>query len=145
MFWGFCSGSFITWIRFCVMVSHRSRPYCRRFGYRYCLYLQDEITAQWLLQLILIIQVHASIVTTTFNNINFRSPCKWINHWNNVGFGVLTAMVKKGAIFWDIMPCSPLSQLTFRRNISPPSSGSENKLSEKPAWKQVASKASPCC
>jgi hypothetical protein len=27
-------------------------------------------------------------------------------------------------VFWDITPCSPLkSQLTFLRNISPPSSG----------------------
>jgi hypothetical protein len=28
----------------------------------------------------------------------------------------------KSSIFWDITPCSPLSQPTFRRNISPPSS-----------------------
>jgi hypothetical protein len=32
-------------------------------------------------------------------------------------------------------------QPTFRRNISPPSSGSKNKLSKKAAWKQVASRA----
>jgi hypothetical protein len=33
------------------------------------------------------------------------------------------------------------SQPTFRRYISPQSSGSKNKLSKKPAWKQVASRA----
>jgi hypothetical protein len=30
---------------------------------------------------------------------------------------------------------------TFRRNMSPPSSASKNKLSDKPAWKEVSSKA----
>jgi hypothetical protein len=48
-------------------------------------------------------------------------------------FEVLTAVVIKSTIFWDIKPCSSLSQPTFRRNISPPFSGSKNKPSKKPA------------
>jgi hypothetical protein len=47
----------------------------------------------------------------------------------------------KGIIFWDIMSCNPLSQPTFRRNITPPSSVSKNKPRKKPAWRQVESKA----
>jgi hypothetical protein len=43
----------------------------------------------------------------------------------------------KNSVLWDIMPCIPL----FRSNISPTSSGSKNKLSKKPEWKQVESKA----
>jgi hypothetical protein len=37
----------------------------------------------------------------------------------NVGFEVLTAVVMKSSVSWD-MPCSMLSQPTFRRNTSPP-------------------------
>jgi hypothetical protein len=33
----------------------------------------------------------------------------------------------KSSVFWDIMPCSPVSQPTFRRNISLPPSGSKSK------------------
>jgi hypothetical protein len=33
--------------------------------------------------------------------------------------------VMKSSVFWGITPCSPLkNELTFRRNVSPPSSGS---------------------
>jgi hypothetical protein len=36
---------------------------------------------------------------------------------------------KKSSIFWDVTPCSPVeSQPPFRRDMSPPSSGSKNKL-----------------
>jgi hypothetical protein len=48
-----------------------------------------------------------------------------------VGSEVLTPVVIKSYIFWDITLCSPLqSPLTFRGNISPPSSGSKNKPSK---------------
>jgi hypothetical protein len=44
-----------------------------------------------------------------------------------VGFEVFTEVVMKSIIFWDMTPCSPLSCTpTFRRNVSPPSSGSKN-------------------
>jgi hypothetical protein len=45
----------------------------------------------------------------------------------------------KSFIFWDITPCSPLKSTDVSRNMLPPSSGSKNKLSKKPVWKQVAS------
>jgi hypothetical protein len=41
------------------------------------------------------------------------------------------------SVFWDITSCS---QPTFRRNISPPCSGSKNKLSKKQAWKHLANR-----
>jgi hypothetical protein len=47
-----------------------------------------------------------------------------------------------------ILGCNPMqpveSQPTFRRNISPPSSGSTNKLSKKPACKLVARQPERC-
>jgi hypothetical protein len=47
----------------------------------------------------------------------------------HVGFDVLTAGVLKSSAFSDRVPCSPLKvNRTFLRNISPPSSGSKNKL-----------------
>jgi ribosome maturation factor RimP len=44
-----------------------------------------------------------------------------------VGFEVLTAVVMKSNVFWDIMPCSPLKVNRRFGGISPPSSGSKNK------------------
>jgi hypothetical protein len=49
-----------------------------------------------------------------------------------VKFEVLTALVLKSFILWDITPCSPLKVATFQRKISPPSSGAKNKPSKKP-------------
>jgi hypothetical protein len=52
---------------------------------------------------------------------------------DHVGFEVLTAVVIKASIFWDIKPSSPLKDnRQFRRNISPPPSESKNKPSKKP-------------
>jgi hypothetical protein len=50
---------------------------------------------------------------------------------NDVGFEVLAAMVMESTIFWDITLSSVESQPTFRKNISPSSSGSKNKPSKK--------------
>jgi hypothetical protein len=44
----------------------------------------------------------------------------------------------KSTIYWNITLCSLLKvQSTFRRYLSPPSSGSKNKISKKSAWKHV--------
>jgi hypothetical protein len=53
-----------------------------------------------------------------------------------VGFEVLTAVVMKSTICWDITPCSPLKSQAFQRHTSPPSSGSKNEASKKPVRKQ---------
>jgi hypothetical protein len=50
-----------------------------------------------------------------------------------VGVEVLTAVVVKGPVFWDITPCSLLNQPTFRKNMPPPYSGSKNKTRKEPA------------
>jgi hypothetical protein len=50
------------------------------------------------------------------------------------GFEVVTAVVVKSSIFWDIMHCSRLKfNRRFRRNITAPFLGSKDKPSENPA------------
>jgi hypothetical protein len=53
---------------------------------------------------------------------------------NDLGFEVLTAVVMKRHIFWDITPCSLLKvNLCFGGSLSRQSSGSKNKPTKKPA------------
>jgi hypothetical protein len=57
-----------------------------------------------------------------------------------VGFEVLTAVVMKSTIFCDITPCNPFSvNRRFRGTYRLHLQDRKNKLSKKPAWKQVAS------
>jgi hypothetical protein len=56
----------------------------------------------------------------------------------NVELEVLTVMVKKSTIFWDITPCSPLSvNRCFGRTYRLRPQCRKNKLSKKGTWKQV--------
>jgi hypothetical protein len=58
-----------------------------------------------------------------------------------VGFEVLTAVVMKSTIFWDITPCSPLSvNRRFGGTYLLHLRCRKNKLSKKPGRKQVASR-----
>jgi hypothetical protein len=50
-----------------------------------------------------------------------------------VGLVVLTAVVMKSSVLWDILLCS---ELTFWRNMSTKLSGSKNKPSKKSAWRR---------
>jgi hypothetical protein len=55
-----------------------------------------------------------------------------------VVFEVLTAVVMKSTIFWDIKPCSPLRANRRLGETSPPSSWSKHKLSKKPAFTLIS-------
>jgi hypothetical protein len=48
------------------------------------------------------------------------------NKLPNVRFEVFTAVTMKNDVVWDVAPCSFLYEPTFRRNVSPPSSGQRN-------------------
>jgi hypothetical protein len=51
----------------------------------------------------------------------------------STGYKVLTAMVLKSSVFWDITPCSPVKgNVRFRRIILPVSSWSNCRPSRKP-------------
>jgi hypothetical protein len=52
---------------------------------------------------------------------------------NIVGPEVLTAVIMKRSIFWDITQCSPIKVSRRFGGICAPSSESENKSSKKPA------------
>jgi hypothetical protein len=56
---------------------------------------------------------------------------QWGQIFFYVGFEVLTAVVMKNTIFWDITPCSPL-KVNRRFGGTLPSSGSKNKPSKRP-------------
>jgi hypothetical protein len=45
-------------------------------------------------------------------------------------FEVVTPVVMKNSVFWDVTPCSPLKA----KNISPPSSGLKMKRNKESAW-----------
>jgi hypothetical protein len=47
-----------------------------------------------------------------------------------LGFEVFTAVTAKNAFFWDVASCIYYKP-TFRRKVSPPSSGKRNNASEK--------------
>jgi hypothetical protein len=57
----------------------------------------------------------------------------------NDGIEVLTAVTVKSGVFWVV---TPSSSERIRGNISPPSSGSKNKLSKKPT--EAGGKLAPC-
>jgi hypothetical protein len=68
-------------------------------------------------------------VLTSINMGATRKFRSWGSFPIHVGFDVLTAGVLKSSAFSDIMPYSPLKvNRTLLRNISPPSSGTKNKL-----------------
>jgi hypothetical protein len=65
------------------------------------------------------------------------SPEHQVSHRYKTTRKIIGFYILKSTIFCDVTPCSPLSQPTFRRNISPPSSGSNNKSSKIPAWSRL--------
>jgi hypothetical protein len=76
-------------------------------------------------------QVYLLVGSNTYSE---EGECK-CKQKARIGFEVLAAVVVEISVLWNITPCSPLakSKLMFRRNTSPPFSGSKNKPSNKPA------------
>jgi hypothetical protein len=42
------------------------------------------------------------------NSVKRRRPQYLYNFRKDVGFEIITAVVIRSSVFWDIMPCSPL-------------------------------------
>jgi hypothetical protein len=64
------------------------------------------------------------------------------NNHQFTGYEGLTAVVMKSSIFWDITRCSPFQvNRRFGGTYHLHLQGRKNKLSKKPTWKQVASRA----
>jgi hypothetical protein len=75
------------------------------------------------------------IYTHTYIQIDKR-------HTKNAGFEVLTSLLMKSTVLWNVKPFGPLKvNQTLRRKISLPSSESKIKLGKKPDCKQVARRA----
>jgi hypothetical protein len=62
----------------------------------------------------------------------------------NVGFDVLTAVLMKNTVFWDIMPCSPLKINGRFGGIYHLHLQGSNKPNKIPASKQVAIRLATC-
>jgi hypothetical protein len=86
-----------------INLGHRSSTIPTKYRYKDCIIREANET-----------ELHPSNMKIKDGFCRNTSPI----HWNNSGifieFEVLTAMVMKSSIFWDITPCSPLKVNCFR-------------------------------